>query len=178
MAFDIPPDIRKAILPPDSLSPHHLIHFQIPNNTLPIVLSNNPQVFSRTVSHIVNATSATVLWSFHVPQPEDLERLKIIATEGGLTGHVSIEYPTLHSNPLKIPLWVLTFWEELLRTCNGRDEWRSAIEWLRGKYAYRTLKILKDLPWNARLPMCRGCTTLNLAGFCSTDWLSSQHMLT
>ena len=81
MAFDIPLDIRKTILPLDSLSPHHLIHFRTPTNTLPLFLSNNPLVLSRTVSHIVNVISASVLLAFNVPQPEDLKQLKSIAVE-------------------------------------------------------------------------------------------------
>ena len=146
---------------------------------LPIILSDNPQVLSRTVSPIVNASSATVLRSLHVPQLEDLKKLKTIATEGGLTGHISFDYPTPYGNTLKIPFGALAFWEELLKIWNGRDQWRRAIEWLKEKHAYQTLKLLKDMSWNVCLPMCGGCTTqstLDIGGFCSTDWLSSQHI--
>jgi len=91
MAFDIPLDIREKILPLDSLSPHHLIHFHTPTNTLPLFLSNNALGLSRTVSHIVNATSASVLLVFSVPQPEDLKQLKSIAVEGASVDFISLD---------------------------------------------------------------------------------------
>ncbi len=113
MAFDIPLDIRKTILPLDSLSPHHLIHFRTPTNTLPLFLSNNPLVLSRTVSHIVNVISASVLLAFNVPQPEDLKQLKSIAVEGASVGFISLDYPLPQGGMLKLLFWVLTYWEEL-----------------------------------------------------------------
>ena len=175
MAFDIPLDIRKTILPLDSLSPHHLIHFRTPTNTLPFFLSDNPHVLSRTVSHIVNTTSATVLLAFSVPQPEDLEKLKSIAVEGASVGFISLHYP-LPQGGIKLPFWALTYWEELTRVCKGKHQWKGAIEWLKKEHTYDALKILEDTSWDAHLPMCRGSTTLNLVQFCSTEWLSSQHI--
>ena len=176
MAFDIPLNIRNVILPPGNLSPHRLIHFRTPTNTLPIISSNNPHVLSRTVSNIVNANSAMVVLAFDVPQPEDLKQLKSIALEGASTGFISLDYPTPQGSMLKIPFWVLTYWEELPRVCKGKDEWRGAIEWLRKEHAYDALRLLEEASWDVYLPMCRGSTTLDLIQFCSTSWLSLRHI--
>ena len=93
--------------------------------------------------------------------------------------------PPLSSNPnLRLPLWIVTFWNMAVEVAEQRDKWRAAEEWLLGRTQDSSIrearKLLEKIPWGLKLWSLvshdKETRVGHLAGLLSDEWLSERHI--
>ena len=96
----------------------------------------------------------------------------------------SIVPPSSSTPDLRLPLWVVNFWNMAVEVAEQRDKWRLAEEWLLRRIQDHTFrearKLLENVPWGLRLWSLtshdKETRIGHLAGLLSDEWLSERHI--
>ena len=93
--------------------------------------------------------------------------------------------PPSSSNPdLRLPLWVVNFWNTAVEAAEQRDKWKSAQEWLLDRIQDPTIRqarrLFEKIPWGLRLWSLvshdKETRIGHLAGLLSDEWLSERQI--
>jgi hypothetical protein len=176
---NIPAYVKENILPTDSLNVLNIISFPCPPFTNPPqLLLSVANLFSKNSSIVQDATAARVLLSLCIPDINDLSILKTKFLEAERDGFQSFIYPVNNSvSGVKLPFWVVDFWQAIHKVISSKAVWSTAIQWIRSKGELRALALLEEIPWNSTLgPRMAHQSIEPIATLCSEKWLSSTHM--
>jgi hypothetical protein len=185
----IPADIHSAILPPNNLCISDLSRFCIPPancNDSSLLRSQPGGAFSKSPS-LLDVENALILVGRPIPTYDELQAIlqveKLVPALDA--GHVSICYPieSVTTTNLKLPMWVLTYWQEVHKILRVKAQWQSAISWLEERGTGRegdvfsvAVEMIKTWPWNIPLPKTMGVDPATLQRYCSSQWLAAEHM--
>ncbi len=132
--LQIPSDARNSLLPSPELDIWTFLNFPLPPVAQPGSTTQPTASFSLADPTLPNASSIRKLLVPTSTIVQDLYRGRLDAARQGLC---SIRYVVNQSSaPVYIPLWVLTFWDEVirLRAADGAyTHWKRAEEWLRAR---------------------------------------------
>jgi hypothetical protein len=184
----IPPDIHSMILPQNNLCSSDLIRFCLPPancNDTPLLLNQPGGVFSKSPS-LLDAENALILVGRPIPTYDELQAViqvdKLVPALDA--GHVSICYPieSVTVASLKLPMWVLTYWQEVHNILRVKTQWGAAISWLEKHDTGKddvfsvAVEMIKTWPWNVPLPKSMGVNPATLPSYCGSQWLAAEHM--
>ena len=153
----IPEAIAQVLLPHPHLSVLDLIRFPTPPK-LDSYLSAHSTLFSEAPSAITNQREAIALLRLCQPCLNDIIQCqRILEEEMGpdQQKYQSINYPVTNEQTLKIPIWVLEYWEILEKhkgICEQKELWLAAETNLKREQAHNVLNILATIPWSYKLP--------------------------
>ena len=174
-ALKIPGTFRNRLPPPEARI-HDFISFTLPFQSGALVFHAPAQWFS----HDTPNTDPNILLTRSVPPANVLEDLEKIFGQTWLDGGHSIVDPRFNNQNERFPLWALSFWKELQKTIECQDEWKKSVRWLNSmthpmEIIEQVRGLVRRLAWNT--PLClAGATSLDLAGFLGTSWLSDTQM--
>ena len=75
-----------------------------------------------------------------------------------------------------MPIWVFDYWEALEGICEEKDLWLAAENKLKKEGSHEILDLLSTVPWNYSMPHSLGSRVVELAKFCTDDWLPGVQM--
>ena len=158
--FHIPEFIQKQNLPSPTISIWEMLQFTLPRHS-----SSSPEVsafFRKESPSPITEITISNLRRLQVPPVVLVRKLEHVARQAWLNGYQSIMYAHLgKSVHTHYPLWVLTFWGEVVRhRTTVREPWLKCSDWLQAQTKQKksmTLKrlaedanvILTDLPWGS-----------------------------
>ena len=173
----IPTAISNILLPSPRLSIIDFIQFLTPPKNLSRQLSTTPTLFSEAPSAISNERNAVALQRLPRPSSDDIIECRKKLLEAG-TKHKcqSIDYPISEKTTLKIPIWALDYWEAMERICDEKELWLAVEKNLKKEGSHNILDLLSTVPWGYSLPRSLGFHVIELAKFCTDDWLGAVQM--
>ena len=162
-SFHIPKFLQKQILPSPTLSIREMLRFTLPHHNYDTSNLNVSMFFQKDKPDPITDTSS--LCHLPVPSVALVQKLEHIGNQAWLNGYQSIVYAHLDKSvdPVQAlyPLWVLTFWGEVVRhRIMVREPWLNCTNWLQVQTKQKksiTLKhlaedtniILTNLPWGS-----------------------------
>jgi hypothetical protein len=175
----IPESIHKTLLPNPNLNVIDLTSFPTPphNTPLNLLMLPNAELFSDMATCITGPDNVPFLQSLGMPAVWDIPDLQERALHMGTQGQQSLCYPLGKTcQHVRLPFWVLEFWDEAHKVADAKEQWHSAITWLKEHKRQDILSLLTGLPWDYRLPRNFGGDITDFAWFCSKSWLRSTQM--
>ena len=193
--FTLPYLIRQELLPDPSLSIKVLTDFllpsQQPNPTKELsVLS---QFFSKDAPSTLSESLMTRLRHLPTPDPMTVRQLVEFRRQAWLNGFQSVRYAHLRSGAGSgavtcFPLWVITFWNEVLDVKKIRGRWITSRDWIkvqlkqkksieRREMAEQASNMLSILPWGKNRPdgLSHGSDPIHtLWRYLGPNWLSDS----
>jgi len=177
--FDIPENICKILLPNPRLNVIDLTSFPTPPHDTPLNLLALPdaELFSNIATRITGPDDVPFLQSLGMPFRWDIPQLQERVLNLGVKGQQSLRYPLgKTSQHIQLPFWVLEFWDKAHKVAHAKHHWHSATLWLKEHKRQNMLSLLTGLPWNHQLPRHFGGDVIDLAQFCSQNWLHSPNL--
>lgn len=172
LRMSIPSWAEDVLLPAPTLNVLDLIKHPLPPTQITLD-SSDPSFFSPTPPSITDARSARLLLSLPIPTPTSLCATQECVSNAENQGCQSFMLPGVG---LRMPLWALDVWEALYTVDRSQKTWARAVKFLQVEGNHEMLSILRDIPWNDRLPPTMGSSPDTLESYCSTRWLSDIHM--
>jgi Ulp1 family protease catalytic subunit len=175
----IPAAISNILLPSPRLSIIDFIQFPTPPKNLSRLghLSATPTLFSDAPSAITDERNAVALRRIPRPSLDDIiECRKKLLEAGSTKKYQSIDYPISTTQTLKVPIWAFDYWEALERICEEKDLWLAVEKKLKKEGAHEITDLLSTVPWNYSLPRSLGFHVVELAKFCTDDWMGDVQM--
>lgn len=189
--LQIPPIARHLILPAPNLDVLNLLNFSLPPIP-PSASTGYPLAnFSEAA---VTCEDASTIRRFMVPQRELVNTLFRGKSDAVRNGSQSLCYVSSQFlPPAHLPLWVLTFWDEVLSlrgTEGAYTQWRNAEDWLRARRKIwrvktplamktaveQTYEDLASLPWSGDVQGFDNPEPLHtLATYATHEWFSDVH---
>ena len=159
--FLIPELVQNQLLPPPTLSIREMLQFALPRHTNNTSNLNMSAFFRKDMPGPI--TDAKMIGSLHhlpVPLMALVRKLECIKHQAWLNGYQSIIYAHLDKSVQTFyPLWVLTFWGEVVQhRILVREPWLKSMDWLQVQTKQKKSIALKhlaedvnvmltDLPW-------------------------------
>jgi hypothetical protein len=179
--FRIPEFIQKQTLPSPTLSIREMLQFTLPRYSASRL--DVSAFFCKELPGPITEITISSLRRLPVPPVMVVRKLENIGRQAWLNGYQSIMYAHLDKSvQTHYPLWVLTFWGEVVRhQTMVREPWLKCSDWLRTQTKQKksmTLKrlaedasvILTDLPWGSNK---RGLSASEPILQCTDTW--GQH---
>jgi hypothetical protein len=123
-----------------------------------------------------------------VPSPEFIRNLETVCGQAWLDGAKSIMDQRFNDGTDHLPLWTISFWKEVAWCHEVQALWKASMLWLDREanksknttppnLILEARQLLESIPWNSKMSYCnRNTTTLQLANFLGTVWLSDEHI--
>lgn len=180
-----------SLLPCAMLNVVDLSEFKVPTEILPIekLLSlANSDIYSQVPSS-VQIDHMAFIRALTMPTLLDIATLKerlhqYISTLGNEDSHLdpaltiqSINY-TSGKSDIRLPLWILDYWIDAHKVLVHKRMWQTAISWLKTKKNHGAITALTEVPWTYNVVKAVSASEgmADLAGLCSTKWLSGSQM--
>jgi hypothetical protein len=148
--FDIPESIYKILLPNPHLNVIDLTSFPTPPHDTPLNLLALPdaELFSNIATRITRPDDVPFLQSLGMPSRWDIPKIQERVLNPAVEGQRSLRYPLGRtSQHIRLPFWVLEFWDEAHKVMYAKQHWHSAILWLKEHRRQDILSLLTGLPW-------------------------------
>ncbi|KAI0039129.1 hypothetical protein FA95DRAFT_1657528, partial [Auriscalpium vulgare] len=149
----IPDGIISTLIPPHTLPISRLVHFPTsPTQNPPLLLREN--LFSPSPS-LINDSSSRLILSPPIPSLADVKALANQARHAVDHGKASFPYPVQNEgqsgkqDSVRLPLWVITFWNHEHDIIKAKTAWISAIAWLEESHFRKWFPTVKS----RRLPL-------------------------
>ena len=181
--LEIPPAIQKAVLPNPTLSVLQFIAFPLPIITLGEAVNPVDTFFSHREPSLMNLSIIAT-----VPLPPITTVMALLEASKGLRDLTfwSVSCPhTGASLESTLPLWVITFWAEVLSLHETQQPWIWAEDalskWMKwwGKdsgLVERAYNSLSALPWSGKIEGFDDEEPINtLARYATHQWLTNVH---
>jgi hypothetical protein len=189
--FMLPHLTRQELLPDPSLSIKALTDFLLPAQHPKITgeLSILSQFFSKDMPSILSGSVMTRLRHLPTPDSTTVRQLVEFSRHAWLDGFQSVRYTHLHSEVVTcFPLWVITFWNEVLDVKKIRARWITSRDWIkvqlkqkksieRREMAEQASNMLSVLPWGRNRPdgLSNGSDPIHtLWRYLGPNWLSDS----
>lgn len=160
-AISIPTSIQTQILPKTNISIHEFCKYTLP--PVQATVSTSPadalSFYSKSPPALANADLLRKIKYLPIPSPSVIQAVRDAAKKAWLDGYTSVRYIHLDDTATTcFPLWIISFWTEVLVLAKVLKSWRKSVEWL--KQQKRTKKadvhreaaeqcelMLRVLPW-------------------------------
>jgi hypothetical protein len=152
--------------------------------TLPPVIDVTVVDLARYLSSEPASIEGIDISKLPLPPPAFTRSIKSAFHNTLLSGRRSVIHP--HDSALRLPFWIVSYWDEMGRVVKARAEWNSAYLWLRRLEAcvhpmvslvtdalHSFTKLGWDIPLEGPAKILR---TSELASFLSTNWVDG-HLL-
>ena len=179
--FDIPPDIRAIILPSKETGILDLVQYPIraipPPNGPDLNATSDATLFSIIASLMQTPDQVSFVRGLPMPPRNMLVSLesRIQKSSSADPPWNSLAYP-FHRNVVRLPFWVVTYWEDAYKLLADKELWSQAISWAKNQKKNLPLGVmdaLRSLSWMHNLPHSRaevrGVATLLSSQYISTD---------
>jgi len=193
--FALPYLTRQELLPDPSLSIKALTDFllplQQPNPTKELSILS--QIFSKDAPSTLSESLMMRLRYLPTPDPITIRQLVEFSRQAWLDGFQSVRYAHLRSGTGSgtvtcFPLWVITFWNEILDVKKIRGRWITSRDWIkvqlkqnksmeRREMAEQASNMLNVLPWGKNRPdgLSHGSDPIHtLWRYLGPNWLSDS----
>ena len=177
---DVPKDVSSQ-LPAETVPVSVLLESNIPGR-----LSDTSVIRPAHLSFSLLDPCWTIGELFATPLPPRvwLNTLENNLSQMWSSGKLSIIPPSSSNPDLRLPLWVVSFWNMAVEAAEQRDKWKAAEEWLLGRIQDPSIrearKLLNKIPWGLRLWSLtshdKETRIGHLAGLLSDEWLSERHI--
>ena len=170
------PEVFHGHLPPPTTCVRDFISLDLPFQSNSLNFHATNEWFSQDAPH----TDPNILITRSIPSAKVLEILEAAVGQAWLDGGHSIVDPRFNDGVERFPLWVLSLWKEVRRIAQGQRERKQSLRWLDSMtqpvvVVAQVKDIIGRLSWNGPLSL-RGATSLDLAGFLGTSWLSGTQI--
>ncbi|KAJ8579596.1 hypothetical protein M405DRAFT_125611 [Rhizopogon salebrosus TDB-379] len=171
----VPTTIRTFLLPSVDISVIELLRFPLPRVFQGSITASDPASF---FGDAIPDDNLAHVKTQNVPPKEFVKDVRKAVGQALLDGKHSVCHPIERHAPL--PLWMITFWEELHVALEIKASWEHAYNWVQKNIGTNPSfgqvdKQLAILPWNKPLvgPAASGThTTIVLARFLSDEsWM-------
>ncbi|THU78574.1 hypothetical protein K435DRAFT_876486 [Dendrothele bispora CBS 962.96] len=163
MTFAIPKNVKKALLPENSLSISEFLNYTFP----PIAPDKTADIdiysfFHQALPISITPENTSLLQRLPLPSPKVIHAISSVSRQQWLDGARSISYAHVE-NTVSYPLWVISFWNTVLENRNNvRRPWHLARTWNNKqlnscKYPHRQTEaqvadtLLHTLSWRKKL---------------------------
>jgi hypothetical protein len=182
-ALEIPPAIQKMLFPNPTLSVAQFLQFPLPPIS-PFSDGHLPAgFFSR---HMPTVDDISLISKIPVPAAERVEELREACKSAASMGWTSMVCPhTAMASGMCVPLWIITYWTEVINLCITREPWVHAETALRkrkksrknsGALIDKTYLALSTLQWSGNIQGFDNTELMNhLARYATHQWLSDVH---
>ncbi|PPQ86803.1 hypothetical protein CVT24_005671, partial [Panaeolus cyanescens] len=179
------PDIILQKFPSPQLSVIELLNAQLPRISTEIISTKPHTWFSEEAA---SPTATDQLWNWPTPSKDILDSLLSAVGQAWFDGATSIIDQRLNqSTSIRFPLWVFTFWKDVMRYTAICQSWKNAVSWLEHEKQQITtnLSVIQEaetmmlslLPGCCPMFYCRNTTQIEqLARFLGTRWLATDHI--
>ena len=166
--FMLPHLTRQELLPDPSLSIKALTDFLLPSQQPKITKDSElrilSQFFSKDEPSILTGSVMTRLRHLPIPDSNTVQQLVKFSPQAWLDGFRSVHYAHLQSGTITcFPLWVITFWSEVLDIKKIHGRWITSRDWIRvqlkqkksterREMAEQATNMLNILPWGKDRP--------------------------
>ncbi|GLB37775.1 hypothetical protein LshimejAT787_0408260 [Lyophyllum shimeji] len=171
-------------LPPVDLPVEKFLLFKLPSQSNEIIATKAAAWFSHDEPKI----DIIGLLSWPVPPRSFLDNLEAAFGQAWFDGSRSIVDHRFNDSTHRLPLWAITLWSRMADIIQKQATWRRSLQWLdteekRAKDRDVSEAIeevrneLRTMGWNSKMAHVGGTsTTMDLAAFLSTVWLSDTHI--
>ena len=173
----MPEDIRQNWLPLDGQSVPHLFQFTRypPQN---MFYSNYPDLSQLLHGEKVTNFHPQNLLQLGPPPPQLSDHYKTAIRAAPFTVHSLTLVPT-SGYPIKVPIWILDYWQEMQRAMGYQRDWKRVLVWLREVSKSRSMVEICDqviaglsyFPWNGG-----NCSVHDMVSLLTDSWLSNFHI--
>ncbi|KAF8148090.1 hypothetical protein B0H34DRAFT_669139 [Crassisporium funariophilum] len=176
--------VGQGQLPKSSLSVMDFLSFKLPRLSSEIISSKTSTWFSTDKPN----TDVEVLLLRPIPSSQFIHNLDAVYGQAWLDGAKSVVDQRFNDGADRLPLWALTFWKEVILCHKTQALWKASVLWLdreesktksktQPEQIQQVRQILMTISWNSTMSYCkRHTTTLHLANFFGTVWLSDEHI--
>ncbi|KAJ7258598.1 hypothetical protein C8J57DRAFT_1644546, partial [Mycena rebaudengoi] len=181
------PTLATDLIPPIDTPIAKFTEMKLPTESSALALGETHLWFSKELP----TTNPSVLKDFtrNIPPAAVLSLLKRKLPQAWMDGIQSIVDPRFNDGADRLPLWTLTFWEEMAKVVKQQNIWKRSVAWLDREAAKCNLDdetkvsiekartVITTMGWKMPLTCLRGTTsTADLAEFLGTVWLRSDHI--
>jgi len=173
----LPEDIRQDWLPLDGQSVPHLFQFTRypPQN---MVYSNYPDLSQLLHRERVTNFHPQNLLQLGPPPPQLSDHYRTAIRAAPFTIHSLTLVPT-SGYPIRVPVWILDYWQEIRRAMGYQHDWKRVLVWLREVSESRSMVEICDqvmaglsyFPWNGG-----NCSVHDMVSLLTDSWLSDFHI--
>ena len=182
-ALEIPPAIQKVLLPNPTLSVAQFLQFPLPPIS-PFSEGHLPAAFFSC--HGPTVDDSCLISKIPVPTAERVEELHEAWKSAASMGWTSVVCPhTAMASGMCVPLWIITYWTEVINLCIMREPWVRAETALRkrkkshknsGALIDQTYLALSTLQWSGDIQGFDNAEPMNhLARYATHQWLTDVH---
>jgi len=144
----VPEEVLHRI-PAETISVSDLVMVDLPQRLQDVLRSPESCLSKQTPS-----LTDRQLWGTRVPPRTWLYDLEVAIDHGWANGIVSVEVPVGSKN-LRFPIWIGSFWLEMVEVIEQREKWKRALGWVktmvRDPEIQKVEKLLERTPWGLRL---------------------------
>jgi hypothetical protein len=125
--FEIPNKYQSGLIPDDSINVLDFIKLALPKTTSAILTYSAKKFFSKESQN----EDIQCLVSCDIPSKSFIDDAKLESGQAMLDGAMSIEDPQYKGGHL--PLWSITFWDEMYAIRQEQQIWQQSVKWLSAK---------------------------------------------
>ena len=181
-ALEIPPNLQKVLFPNPALSVTQFLQFPLPPIS-PFSAGHLPAAFFSR--HAPTVDNIGLISKIPVPTAETLEELRQVCKTATSLGSTSVVCPhTALAIGKHVPLWIITYWTEVLNLRALREPWVRAETALRKRKKGRkdsntlineTYLALSTLQWFGDIRGFDNDEPINnLARYATHEWFSDE----
>ena len=176
--------LHNSGLPKPDVSVIEFLSCKLPRMSAEIISSKTKTWFSTDKPNI----GYDLLISRSVPSAEFIGRLDEASGQAWFDGARSVVDHRFNDGRDRLPLWIISFWKEVVRCEDLRGLWKDGVAWLdreesrsKGKtppvLIQRAHELLGSVAWDSRMSYCNGlASTPELAKLLGSFWLSDEHI--
>lgn len=170
----IPLGIRRCLLPEPGINVLQLHRFG-KKRDLSFSTPPNITVLPLPPTDLSPKDTVKQVRCLQVPSRENLQRLKaaILAKGSGVESLAVVCHGKEH---IRMPLWVIRYWESMDALADDIHWWKKAISHLQDDSDNDALAVLSTIPWDGTLPLGLSWRVWDLAGLATTEWLSGTQL--
>ncbi|KAF4569611.1 hypothetical protein EYR36_009408 [Pleurotus pulmonarius] len=182
-AFALPPEYSHY-LPASSLSVHDLLYMQLPKESSELIITSAERWFSRDTP----TTDPACILERTIPPKSFLASLEKACGQAWFDGAQSVIDYRYNDGLDRLPRFVITFWNEMVRIQEKRKTWERSFTWLSKEetrldqtagdveIVRNAIGYLKVIGWNTPLAQRPFVASFELAPLLGTAWLSDEHI--
>jgi hypothetical protein len=183
----IPEELQSKLLPSNTFTVNQLLEFHLPVERTSTIFTQPDQYLSLDP---INYSQFNAIKILTPPTSviEALSRAVLSMDETDTIQSIQCPHASAHSRE-RYPLWLLTFWSELIHVRVIKRQWEQALQYLANpdtklrnnrvseEKANMVCQEIRALPWNAPINgFDNQGQLIQLHTYCSQDWLSSVHI--
>ncbi|KAL0572455.1 Methionine--tRNA ligase, mitochondrial [Marasmius crinis-equi] len=122
----IPTDFQRKTIPAKSLPVEDFLSETLPGISHDFIHISAKSCFKGDLPN----QDLRVISDFDIPSPSFIQSARVLFDQAILDGAQSLEHPCYTAS--RLPMWIVSWWEEISKVVEKQESWRKALKWLDG----------------------------------------------